>query len=277
MINTVNTKSLQLAHGYFSIGSGNEIILIVGSCRSVPYAEYLHEWNKESNRFTICFIDPFNWNYDLNDNRIDLHEKINSLETDERILNLLKNTKIIIHEYYSNFGMFNFEKSADKNIYQFGLAPEIDICIPNFNDNFILVNDILKFNQDLRKKVEQDLNVIGRVSKQTEWDIYQESHNGLEKFRNVCMLSDLPELLGIFTDQWDKFRFFHSYNHVSKYFTLAVFRLMNEKFLHLPITEEFWEEISQQDMFANSYTKLTDLDVKFYGFDWGEEIVPLNL
>jgi hypothetical protein len=72
-------------------------------------------------------------------------------------------------------------------------------------------------------------------------------------------------------------RFFHSYNHVSKFFTLFIFKMINEKFLHLPMTPEFLHRIAQDDMFANSYTKITELDIKLYGLQWGEEIHPLAI
>lgn len=278
MINTVNTKMQQLTNGYFIDGSGKELILIIGSCRAVPYMNYFSKWNEQNGgRFSIAFIDPFNWNFDLNDNRINLEEKINSLETNEILLKLFKSTNICIHEHYSNFGMFNFDKHSEKNIYQFGLKPEIDICIPNFNDCFILSNDILKFDKAIRQKAEQDLNVIGKLSQSTEWDILTESQKGLQKFHKVCLFSDLPEMSYLFERKWLFKRFFHSYNHISKWFTLAIFELMNEKFLHLNFSKEFWEEISQEDMYANSYTKLTQLDIDYYGFDWGEEIAPLSL
>lgn len=278
MINTVNTKQQQLTNGYFIDGSGKELILIIGSCRSVPYLNYFSKWNEQNfNRFSIAFIDPFNWNYDLEDNRVNLEERINSLENDEIILSLLKSTTICIHEYYSNFGMFNFDKNAEKNIYQFGLNPEIDICIPNLNDRFIFFNDIIRFDSELRKKVMQDINVIGKLSEQTSGEIFYKGVQNLTKFFEVCKLSDIPEMVELFGSNFTKVRYFHNYNHVSKYFTLAIFEYINDKFLHLNLSKEFWEEISKQDMFGNSYTKLTEYDVKYYGFEWGEEIVPLSL
>ncbi len=276
MIDTVSIKQMQLQHGFLTVGSGKEVILILGSCRVAPYINHFDRWNLENgNRFTIHTMDAFNHNWSLDGERVDYLEALKKLETDDRILNMLKSVDWFIHEWYANAGMFNCNKEAENNIYKYGLQPSLDICIPSFNDLFILTNDILKFNSDLAKIAHQDLNVLGRLSKQTEWEIYQESQKGLDKFHKVCMLSDLPEMSPLFAKNWQHQRFFHSYNHISKYFTISIFELMNEKYLHLPLTKEFMDEISKEDMFANSYTKLTYLDIQHYGLDWGEEIVPI--
>jgi len=273
MINTVNTKAEQLNNGYFKIGSGNEWLLIVGSCRAVPYCNYFNDWNQANgNRFTICFIDPFNWCFDLNDKRVSLEDAINQLETDERILYLLKRTDIIVHEYYGNFGMFNFDKSAPKNIYQFGLNAKIDICIPNWNDLFVLFGDIVTFDSEMRRLAFQDFNVIGKLSEQTEAAIMEVSQNNLRKFGKVCYLSDIPEMANYFLQEWLSKRFFHSYNHVAKPFTLAIFKFINDKWFN----GELSVDENHEDMFANSYTKLTEYDIKNYKFDWGEEITDLK-
>lgn len=275
MVNTVNTKKEQLENGYFKIDSGNELILIIGSCRSVPYVNYLHEWNiANGNRFTIAFIDPFNFNYDLNDNRVDLQGKINSLETDDNMLSMLRSTTIVIHEYYENYGMFCFDKNADKNIYKLGLNPNIDICIPNFNDRFILFGDIVTFDTDMRKKAMADYNVIGKLSEQTEREILDVSRSNIDKFCDVCSMSDVPEMAYYFREHFTSKRLWWTSNHVSKWFTLAIFNFINYKFLHLDLSKGF--NIDHVDMFANNYTHLCGYDVKFYGFDWGEEVKSLR-
>lgn len=157
MIGTVAIKEQQLKHGAFKTGTGKEITLILGSCRSVPYLNYLVQCNK-NDRFTIYFIDPFNWNWDENNNRVDYEEVLLRLETNKELLDVIGSVKIFIHEYYSNAGMFNVFKDK-KNIYEFGMNPDIDITIPNFNDVFILFRDIVSFDISIRKKAIQDYNV----------------------------------------------------------------------------------------------------------------------
>lgn len=273
-INTVNTKAAQLANGYFKIDSGNEWILVIGSCRAVPYLNYFHDWNiANNNRFTICFIDPYNFNYDLQDNRVDLEATIISLETDARILELLKRTNIIIHEYYSNFGMFNFDKTAPKNIYQFGLSPTMDICLPNWNDKFVMFADIVTFDIEIRKRAIADYNVLNKLSKETEKAIQEISTENVRKFLNVCYLADMPEMSDYFQQNWMEKRFYWNSNHVSKHFTLAIFNFINKKWFN----SELSVDESHVDMYANNYTKLTEYDLAYYpNMNWGEEVIELK-
>lgn len=295
IFNTVNTKKAQLENGYFKTGNGPEVILIIGSCRSVQYVNYLHEWNEankdiyDGERFTICFIDPFNFNYDLQDNRISMEEKIKSLETDESMLSLLRSTKYFIHEYFANYGMFNVSKDAEKNIYQFGMNPAtmmcpvggglkearvMDICIPSWNDKFVLFGDIVSFDIPIRKKAIQDYNVHGKPTQQTSDELYEISQKALNKFYEVCDKSDIPEMGEWFKQNWLSKRLFWTSNHVSREFSLAIFDFINNKYLGLDLSKGF--DRNHEDMFANNYTKLTTADVERYHYFWGEQIIELR-
>lgn len=277
MINTYNVKQEQLKTGSFKVGSGKEIILLIGSCRSVMYLNYLDKWNKENgNRFTIHHLDPFNWSFDENDKIIDLESKIETIETNEYILNLLKSTDIYIHEYYQHFGMFNSDPKREKNIYQFGLKPKLEICVPNFNDLFILFNDQLTFDEELKALAKADLAEHGTLSKDLQIAMKLKGLDAINKFYEVCRLSSLPEMENFFKEKHKSQRFFWSYNHVSKYFNLACFWMMNKKFLNLELTEKFMTEITNwPDMFAHPSTPITQYDIDNYGFNWNEPIKPL--
>lgn len=220
MIGTVETKREQLKHGYYRTGNGPEHLLLIGSCRSIPYLYYLDLWNIRHGRFTISFIDPCNWNWNLNEDRVDYEAAINAKEADPAILELLTSAQIYIHEYYENYGMFNSSPDNQKNIYQFGLKPQLNICIPNFNDYFIL-------GQPKEVGLEN-----------------------LEKFYSVCRLSSFPEMEEYFKANWRTKRFFWSNNHVAKEFTLFIFKQMDERFLHLGFDEWFWQEIPKHDIYA---------------------------
>lgn len=275
MISTVAIKQQQLSKGFFTIGSGSEVILVMGSCRVVNFVTYLDEWNKaNNNRFTIHSLDPFNWNWNENDDRVEYMEAINKLESDERILEMISSVDIFIHEYYANYGMFNCSKDAEKNIYKFGMNPKIDVCLPSFNNHFILFADILAFDVELRKKAIQDFNVLDKLSPQTEVEIYKISQQAIGKFYEVCGKSDLPEMGEYFQKNFRLLRLWWSYNHTTKNFTLAVFKLLNDKFLHLDLTKGF--DKLHEDIFANNFTPLTDYDEKIYNYTWEELIVPLR-
>jgi hypothetical protein len=271
MINTVTIKGQQLLNGHFQTGNGSEKILIMGSCRVAPYVEYFHQWNT-GNRFTIYSIDPFSWNWNLKNERVNYEEALLKLETDDRLLRMLGSVDVFIHEYYQNAGMFNVNREKEKSIYDFGMNPGLDICLPNFNDYFILFHDIIAFDVAMRKKAIQDYNVIGRLSDETEEEIRAIIEVNLERFYSVCDKSSLPEMKPIFKVKMVKKRMWHNSNHVTKHFTLTMLYLLNNKFLHLDLNNEFWETISIEDMFGNSFTPLSEFD----RFDWGEKIVPLR-
>lgn len=275
MINTVFIKKNQLRHGFLTLGSGKEVVLIMGSCRVVNYVTYLNDWNEANgNRFTIHTLDPFNWWWNENDDRVDCEAVINGFEKDETMLSMLRSVDIFIHEYYQNFGIFNCSKESTKNIYQFGMSPKIDVCVPSFNDLFILFGDIVTFDSEMRKKAAQDFNALGKLSAKTKNEILEVSQQNIAKFYKVCRLSDIPEMESFFMLNFKSCRLFWSYNHVSKWFTLAVFKIMNSKFLKLDLSKGFNE--GHEDIFANNYTYLTHEDIEAYGYNWGEEIKPLR-
>lgn len=238
MIGTVETKKQQLDKGYFRVGDGPETLLLIGSCRSLPYLNYLDIWNKRHGRFTVTFIDPFYWNWNIRDERVPYEESINALETNSAILDLLASTNTYIHEFYRNYGMFNSSRDNTKNIYQFGLSPRLEICIPNF----------------------ADYHVLGQPK--------EAGLANLERFYAVCRLSSFPEMEDYFKDNWTAKRFFWSGNHVTREFTLFIFKQMDERFLHLGFDEWFWNEIPTLDMFSDNPMAVTQQDRDNHGIAW---------
>jgi len=277
MINTILIKQQQLRQGYFAIGSGPEKMLIMGSCRVCPLVEYFRIWNElNGNRFTIYSLDPFNHCWDVNDERVDYEQALLRCESNQKLLSMLRSVKYFIHEWYQNHGMFNTFKEQGKSIYDFGMKADFDICIPNYNDIFVLFGDIVTFDIDMRRKAIQDYNVTGRLSDQTQKEIFDKGQQNLERFYEVCRKSDMPTMESFFKHNFTLRRLFWNYNHVSKYFTLHIFSFLTHT-LNLPWSDELQLEISKEDMFANNYTYITEYDIKWYGFRWPEEeIKPLR-
>lgn len=270
MINTVETKKQQLQIGYYKIGNGAETIFIMGSCRAVPYITYLNDWNKIHNRFSIYFIDPFNWNWNLKDERVDYEKTLSGLESNQNILELFKNTDIFIHEYYSNAGMFNVDKSNEKDIYSFGMNPKIDITLPNFNDILLLSREIVSFDMDIRKLAIQDFNVLGKLSHETEIKILDVKRKNLHRFFDICSKTSFPEFAEIFNNEYRDTRFFWTFNHVTKLYTQKLFKMMNDKYLNLDLAGY---RICEIDMLEHHYTKLSEYDTEY---NWNELKSPLR-
>ena len=271
LINTVNTKIQQLSKGYFQsgYGSGSDVMLVVGSCRSVPYLNYINYLNA-GNRFSIHFIDPFNFNYDSMDRRVDFESAVNQCESNAQLLDLLKRTRYYIHEYYNSFGMFNSSRDNPKNIYQFGLNPEYDICIPNFNDIFILFQDIVDFCPEVRKDLQADIRVAGAITNDSIERVRDLGLINLEKFFTICKMSSFPDMESLVRNEWRIRRFFWNSNHVSKHFTISIFKMLNDQFLKMDADSAFWDRINNEDMFSTPHTPMTNQDVKGYGLMWNE-------
>lgn len=273
MIDTIITKIEQLNKGYFTIGDGPEILLLVGSCRSVPYLNYFDYLN-HNHKFTVHFIDPFNWHWDERGNLLqDYESKINSLENDLRLLALFPKVTWFLHEHYENYGMFNTDKTKPITIYQFCLQPKVDVTIPNFRDKFILFQDIVSFNKAIRDKAVRE----GPLSVALQDEIKGIGLANIEKFCEICALTDLPEMATLFRSSWRVVRFFQTMNHISNRFSEAIFQLLNDKFLHLEAPTSFWDRIRREDLYASPCTRVTQYDVDNYGINWGCPIEPLKL
>lgn len=274
MINTIMIKQQQLEKGFYTVGSGPEHILVMGSCRVVNIVTYLNDWNNANgNRFTIHSIDPFNFNWNHREERTDYDQALQKMETHEGLLKMLSRVEIFIHEYYSNAGMFNCNKDENKTIYKFGMSPQMDICIPNWNDYFVLFGDIVSFDISIRKMAIQDYNVNGKLSTELQSSIYSKGIAALQKFYQVCAKSDFPEMETFFQNNMQKTRLFWNYNHTTSYFTLALFDMMNDKYLKLDLSRH---DRNHMDIFANNYTHLSEYDRAWYNFQWDENIVPLK-
>lgn len=242
MISTYDIK--QQLKTVFTVGNQphpKEVILIIGSCRSVPYLNYLDRYNRSAgNPFRIHFIDPHNYHWDggSTERKVDVEAHINEQESNPRLLKILKATTILIHEYYVNFGMFNTAKDAPKNIFQFGINPRMEICIPNFHDVAIL-----------------------GVTK-------NEGMKSIEKFCAVCKNTSFPEMADHFMENWQTRRFFWQANHVSKHFTMFIFKMMNDRFLRLDLSPEFWRQAESEDIYASDPAPVTQEDRENYQLKW---------
>jgi len=245
MISTIESKQQQLINGFYQTGTGPQQILILGSCRTLPYLSYLKRWNDTNgDKFTIRRIDPCDWTVENVD--------INSLETDERILKVIREAEIFIHEHLESYGFVNTAKYADKNIYKFGMKAAMDISIPNWHDRFILENDYVDCGCPA---APPDYIIAGEAA--------------VTGFCTICRdLSSFPEMGDYFRDFWRRVRFFWRPNHVSSVFTMYIFRRMNSRFLNLKLTDEFLETIKTEDLFKDPHTEVSERDIQGYKLEW---------
>lgn len=273
MIETITAKREQLRNGYFQSGTGPTTILILGSCRTIFYVNYLVRWNEMSgNKLTILRIDPFDWHWNERNEMVDFEAAIQRCEHDARILDALRRTEIFLHEHFAYYGMFNTSTKQEKNIYRFGLNPRVNICIPNWHDRYVLFQDQVTGDADIRAGSNN-----GALSPAVVSTMRFNGLRSLDKFYDICRLSSFPEMADHFKANWTKTRFFTTPNHVNRNFSLYLFRQMNDRFLNLPLTDEFWASAHEVNLFSTPYTAVTQYDVDAYGLDWGEPIEPIKL
>jgi hypothetical protein len=260
MYNTISIKNEW--HSVFCCGNKDnpeDVILILGSCRVVPFLNYLDHANAVcGNRFKIYAIDPINYQVDSAGNHLDTAGLLKALETDEHFLSILRATTIFIHEHLQSFGILNTSKDAETNIYQFAMKPRIDINVANFHDVFILFNDFIAIDPQWQKELSED----------DERKIVELGERHIDRFCGICEQSSFPEFGPWFRSNYLERRLFHSFNHVSSGFTLEMFRLMNERFLKLPLDSAFWQNIGAHDLYANNSTPVTERDRKWRDFRW---------
>lgn len=249
MINTVNTKAEHYTDGCWRTGSGNDVVILLGSCRIMPFANYFSRLNRD-NRFTICVIYVVNFSEDVSGKPTNVEEVTGRLKDNPVFTDMIKRCRWFIHEHVRNYGFLNTTGDADKNIFQLGLQPELDISVPNFNDHLILANDWIAYGST------------------TPDDYVQRGNREIERFCRLCELSSFPEMADHFRDNWKTTRFFWRPNHTASAFTLYLMRLMNDKFLHLDLDESFWAAAGQEDLFREPHTHVTDRDRTEYGIKW---------
>jgi len=248
MITTIEVK----AHlrDVLELGGGTTNVLVLGSCRTVPYLNYLTRCNRMvAENYRIFAIEPNNWHWNENGAEVDIEEELKKLENDDRILSVIQSADIFIHEHYANFRMFNTNKDSFPNIYEFGMMPDVDIAIPNFHNHFILENDFKDFGE-----LPEDYISRGEAE--------------IEKFCGVCELSSFPEFAHHFRNTWRETRYFWRPNHVSAEFTRYIFELMNEKFLKLNLPDNYWTHDALDDLFREPHTSVTQRDRDGYRLLW---------
>lgn len=249
MIDTVNTQQAHYTDGCFLIGKGEHTIILLGSCRVLPYANYFHRLNSDG-RFTICLINIVNFAFDRQGKAVDSGVFTQQFESNLVLLEMVRRCRWFIHEHAENFGCFNTSRTSPKNIYQLGLKPELDICLPNFNDRFIL---------------EHDYTSCGMP---TPEDYVERGEAEVKAFCNVCELSSFPEMSDHFKENWRTTRFFWRPNHISAAFSMYVFKQMNDRFLKLSLSGDFLSAAGREDLFREPHTQVTQRDIAGYKLKW---------
>jgi len=273
MMNTINTKESHLSTGFYSVGTGPENILIIGSCRAIPYANYFHYLNR-NNLWTINLINLVNFHFDKAENRVEPEDQIRPLETSKKVLDMIGKTDWFIHEFIGSFGMYSTNRTGAKHIYQFGMAPKIDIGIPNFDNGFILMQELVELDPEIGKLAREYHGIPPDLQNRVR-EIGEEKMEGFA--RSCALFSDFPEMETTFRSTWREIRYFWSGTHISNAFTVEIFRLMASRLPDLAPTPGFWNKIKGEDAYAQPRSPITKYDVENYGLKWPQPVEELKL
>ena len=246
---------------------------MIGSCRGVPHLNHLNQWNMENGYpFLIYYIDPFDFNWDKDNNRVDGDAALAAAEWNPRILDIFERTTIFIHEHFSRYGMFNTDPSAETNIYGFGMAPKIDLCLPNFHDRFIMFKNILEFDKGLADQVRAD----GSIPTKAAGQLRAIGRDSIQAFLEMCAYTSFPEFAAHFRDNMRRHRMWWNHNHITVNFTVPLFRMVCER-LGIHPSEEFFRNLYNVDIFdSGERAPLTQPDIEAHGWAWREEIQTLK-
>jgi hypothetical protein len=272
---TVNTKPRHYSDGFFSIGDGPTEVLILGSCRVVPYLNFFHELNKD-NRFTLRLINVVNFYFDVHDKPTDPAKVLEAYETNPALREAIASTDIFIHEHAENFGMLNTKWECPKSIYQFGMAASHDIAIPNFNDIHIMFQEYVDYDHEIRMSAKFQMKNDGELSTSLRSTIKHRGLARMEHFLKHCRLSSFPDFADHFEKTWRETRYFWTGAHISNEFTIPVFKRIAER-IGLTCPDEFWSKVSQSDPYREPHTPMTRYDVEAYGLKWPQPVEELKV
>lgn len=270
-----NIKAIQREHGVFTIGSGPHSVMLLGSCRIVPYLNVFHRLNRD-NRFTLYMVNVVNFMFDLEGKSQNPLDIISRFENNQKVMDILKSCRWFIHEYLEHYGMFNSSKSSEKNIYQFGMKPEADVDVPNFHDLFVLFRDQLRYNPDLRTQAELDLQFYNRLSDDIQARMKENGLREIGKFLTTCGQTNVPEVGKEFEDTWKSVRYFWTSNHITNHYVALVMKWINRNHLHMDTDDNAWYDLIGEDIYRTPHTHLTQYDVDNFGLSWKESTVEIK-
>lgn len=265
-----STKEGFYANGTCRLGSGPTKILILGSCRIMPYVNYIDFLNRD-NRITLDVINIVNFNWDADNKPVDRDEAVKNKESNPTLLQRIRETQIFIHEHAEHYDFLNTDHSCPKNIYQFGMNPRADIAIPNWNAPFLFQDQL-----DLIPAFRVQFEEAKEMTPELESAMASYGNVTVSKFLWHCEESTFPELNEIIRPSWKKTRYWWTANHVSAAYFNLVWDLLNDRFLELPSLPGF-SALRSEDPFGANPTRITEYDRKAFGLEWPQPTEPLKL
>lgn len=212
-----------------------ENILFLGSCRMSPLMFYYSNLNTQFNIYNI--YTPF-WN----------EEERTNFPFD-KIKSILKDTKIIITETISSYGILNTNHKLTDNFFDIFQIKHIEeFRVPNLH-LAIYLHDIIH----------------GLHKSSTEYETaFEES---LSLLRDSCIKKGYTELYDFIVDYISEIRVFYTFNHPSRILSMLTFKILMNK-LNQSIPKKFFHNMNDYHFLEGNGTPITQKDIDTYKFSF---------
>lgn len=232
-------------------GAGKRIVLI-GSCRIVPFLNYLRVYNSlNGDPFELgCFNPVEMWTGPGNE----VSDGVNNILKDYR----LGETDFLVCEHVQYCGVLNTVRSSEQNIFDsLGCNPAVEIRLPNFNDMHIF---------DLETAMHDRVGYANLSHPEKVAFIKGETAKHKARFLSHCRGSSLPELEAWVESNWLTTRLGWSSSHPSRALLWRMFEGVAEK-LGIEITPQLESHpLCLADVYQSTGIALTDVDFEANGW-----------
>ncbi len=224
----ITTNILRAAYEDRKFSFGNpraeQTICLIGSCRIVPFLNYLRVYNAmHGDPFELLCFNPVEMWLGPGHHVAD---DVNNILHDYRF----GRTDILVCEHIERCGVLNTVRSSEQNIFaSLGCQPSVEIRLPNWND--IHIFDVETATHD--KKWYAQLGHDERVAY-----LRQQTAIHKERFLSHCRGSSFPELESWVSERWLTVRMGCTSSHPSHPLLWRMFEGIAGK-MGLNITPEF--------------------------------------
>lgn len=228
-------------HTFLAYDKGSkENILFLGSCRMSPLMFYYSNINSNFNIYNI--YTPF-WGDETKRNNFPI----------KKIESILKDTKIIITETISSYGILNTNHKLNNNFFEIFNAKNIEeFRIPNLHLSIYLYDIV-----NLLKKPQEEHR-----------SAFEES---LERLRKSCETKSFEQLYEFIENNISEIRMFYTFNHPSKILSMLTFKILMSK-LGQQIPDNFFQNAKQYNFLERHCSPITKKDVEVYNFTFFTKI-----
>jgi hypothetical protein len=257
-ITTNQTKAAQ--ETMFFLGDSvraSNVVLVVGSCRAVPYLNYMQAYNRAAGKpvFAAAYVNPADLQTTATGYPQDAREAIMRLVSRDRVKDFCSEATAMLCEHVQNYGALN--TTPDGWLRQVALPIYSPVfTIPNWNAMAVLQHDILELFP---------LTFQGRLLRHEHEKV---SKNSIQKFFDHCVKSSFPEMAEVFEASWRKEKWFHTHNHVARPFTEFIFTQWLMRMGIDPMPREALEWTRSFDLFAKPCTEVTQQDREVLEIEW---------